>query len=162
MSLGIRIGSDAVEKKVLADVAEHGWHCLNVLEEDGNPPWSFSIGFFETWKFPELIIVGLKREVAHGVLSIVARQLAKGLAPDLGAVNGDLVEGYACCFLEVPTSRYRDYVGTAKWYYGGDAFPIYQIVWPSKQGHFPWHAEANEGFVRWQTLLGDPGSVSHK
>jgi Domain of unknown function (DUF4262) len=157
----IRIGSDGAEKKVLSDVAEYGWHCLNILEEDGYAPFSFSIGLYETWKFPELIIVGLKREVAHGVLNIVATALKEGNRPDLGATNQDLLEGYACCFVEVSKSYYRDYVGTARWYYGGDSFPLYQIVWPSKQGHFPWHSDASESFVRWQPVLGEGASTSN-
>jgi hypothetical protein len=157
-----RIGSDDAERKVLSDVAEYGWHCLNILEEDGYAPFSFSIGFYETWKFPELIIVGLKREVAHGVLNIVATGLAKGDRPDLETPNQDLLEGYACCFVEVSKSHYRDYVGTARWYYKGDMFPLSQVVWPSKQGHFPWHPEASEGFVRWQPVLGLGASTSNK
>jgi hypothetical protein len=159
--MSIRIGSDDAERKVIRDVAEYGWHCLNVLEEDGYAPFSFSIGFYETWQFPELIIVGLKREVAHSVLNIVATGLKEGNRPDLGAMNHDLLEGYACCFVEVAKSHYRDYVGTARWYYKGDLFPLHQIVWPSKQGHFPWHSDASESFMRWQPVLGQGVSTSN-
>jgi hypothetical protein len=159
--MNIRIGSDNAERKVLQDVAEYGWHCLNILEEDEHPPFSFSIGLYKTWQFPELIIVGLKREVAHGVLNIVATALAEGKRPDLAATNDDLLEGYACCFVEVSKAHYREYVGTARWYYEGAAFPLYQVVWPSKQGHFPWHSDASESFVRWQPVLGEGASTSN-
>jgi hypothetical protein len=74
----IRIGSDDAERKVLSDVKKFGWHCLNIFGEDGQPPWTFSIGFHKTWNFPELIVIGLKREVAHSTLNIVATQLAEG------------------------------------------------------------------------------------
>lgn len=53
-----RIGNDVGEKKVLADINEYGWHVTNVIEDDDHPPWSFTIGLFETWNHPELIIVG--------------------------------------------------------------------------------------------------------
>jgi len=35
-----RIGIDLAEQKVLADIAEYGWHCMNVVEDDGQYPWS--------------------------------------------------------------------------------------------------------------------------
>lgn len=152
--MAIRVGSDEAERKVLSDVAEYGWHCLNIHPDGDSAPWTFTIGLYKTWGFPELIIVGLKSEVAHGILNIVATGLAKGSRPDLSAVNDDLAEGYKCCFIEVSKERYLEYVGTARWYYGGNDFPLYQIVWPSNHGYFPWHADANEGFVQWQSVLG--------
>jgi hypothetical protein len=63
-----RKGSDIGERKILADIAEYGWHCMNVVEDDGHPPWSFSIGFYETWQYPELIIIGRSRATAHQML----------------------------------------------------------------------------------------------
>jgi Domain of unknown function (DUF4262) len=131
----IRIGSDDAERKVLADVKKFGWHCLNIFEEDGKPPWTFSIGFHKTWNFPELIVIGLKREVAHSTLNIVATQLAEGTRLDLALASDELFNDFACCFVEVPTPMYREYVGTARWFYGGDAFPLYQIIWLSGDGY---------------------------
>ena len=86
----IRVGSDATERKVLADVNEFGWHCLSIFEENDQPPFTFSIGFHETWNFPELIVIGLKREVAHPTLNIVSTLLAEGRRLDLSASSNDL------------------------------------------------------------------------
>jgi hypothetical protein len=60
------IGKDASERKVLEDIAEYGWHCVNIFAEDDLPPYSFTVGVFDTYKHPELIIFGLPREVASG------------------------------------------------------------------------------------------------
>jgi hypothetical protein len=152
----IRVGSDDAERKVLADVEKFGWHCLNIFEEDGQPPWTFSIGFHKTWNFPELIVIGLKREVAHSTLNIVAIQLAEGRRLDLASATDELFNDFACCFVEVPKPMYREYVGTARWFHGGDAFPLYQIVWPSRDGYFPWNESASESYKQWQPVLGCP------
>jgi hypothetical protein len=32
-----RAATDEPERIVLANIAEYGWHCVNVLEDDGNP-----------------------------------------------------------------------------------------------------------------------------
>lgn len=42
------------------------------------------------------------------------------------------------------------------WYYMGDDFPMYQIVYPSKDGEFPWHPNATDAFRAFQPILGDP------
>jgi hypothetical protein len=150
-----RIGTDDAERKVIADVERFGWHCVNVLEESGDPPWSFSVGFYHSWKQPELIVVGLKREAAHAVLNIVAGTIAAGGTLDYSRSTDELLEGYSCCFVEVPTRHYYEYVGIARWFYSGNKFPLYQVVWPSKEGHFPWHHEARESFRQWQPVLGE-------
>lgn len=149
-----RIGTDDAERKVLADVRQFGWHCLNILEEDGRPPWTFSIGFHETWNFPELIVLGLKHEVAHSTLNIVATRLAEGRRLDLALASDELFNNVACCFVEVPKAIYREYVGTARWFYGGDDFPLHQIVWPSQEGCFPWNEPASDDYKHWQPVLG--------
>jgi Domain of unknown function (DUF4262) len=72
MSQPQRIGRDMAERKVLTDISEYGWHCMNIVEDDGHPPWSFTIGFYETWQLPELIIIGRSRATAHEMLSQIA------------------------------------------------------------------------------------------
>ena len=152
----IRIGSDDGERKVLADIKKFGWHCLNIFEEDGQPPWTFSIGFHKTWNFPELIVIGLKREVAHSTLNIVATLLADGRRIDLAVPSDELFNNFWCCFVEVPKPIYREYVGTARWFYDGDDFPLHQIVWPSRDGYFPWNESASDSYRQWQPVLGHP------
>jgi uncharacterized protein DUF4262 len=154
--MNIRIGSDDAERKVLADVKKYGWHSLNILEEDGQPTWTFSIGFQKTWNFPDLIIVGLKSDVAHSTLNIVARLLAEGRSLDLAAISDELFEGVSCCFVEVPKTSFREFVGTACWFYGGTDFSLYQIVWPSRDGHFPWNTAASSSYKHRQPVLGYP------
>jgi Domain of unknown function (DUF4262) len=55
---------DDLEKIVIANINEYGWHCVNVIEDDGHPPWSYTIGLYDTWEHPELIIVGILRLAA--------------------------------------------------------------------------------------------------
>ena len=145
--------TDDGERKVLDDIAKYGWHCLNILEENDQPPWAFTIGLFQTWKHPELIVFGLKRAVAHEILNIVAQGLAENRRMDLSQPTDDLLQSGGCVFVEVPQSQYHEHVGFARWYYQGNNFPLYQIVWPSRDGWFPWNAKAPESFRLWQPVL---------
>lgn len=146
--------SDEGERKVLDDIGKYGWHCLNILGEGSLPPWTFTIGLFQTWKHPELILFGLKRETAHAILNIIATGLAEDRRIDLSLPTDELIESGSCVFVEVGQSQYREHVGFARWYYQGDDFPLYQIVWPSKDGYFPWNAKASDSFRDWQPVLG--------
>lgn len=58
-------GTDLAEEKVLDDIAEYGWHATNVVEDDGHSPWTFTIGLYDTSRFPELMIIGRSRVTAQ-------------------------------------------------------------------------------------------------
>jgi hypothetical protein len=41
-----------LDKIVVNNVNEFGWHCVNVIEDDNRSPWSYTIGLCETWDTP--------------------------------------------------------------------------------------------------------------
>jgi len=59
----------------------------------------------------------------------------------------------ACVLVKVPETEYHEHVGFCRWYYEGNAFPLYQIVRPAWDGYFPWHAQASEAFRAAQPVL---------
>ena len=148
------VAEDAGEQKVLDDIAKYGWHCVNILAEGHEGPYSFTIGLFHAYQYPELLIYGLKSEVAHKVLSNAVEDLPQGRRLDLNAPTDELLVGYSRCFVEVPASKYFEHVGWARWYYRGNGFSLYQIVWPSRDGYFPWHPKASQEFKQCQPVLG--------
>lgn len=154
------VGKDALEQKVIDDVAKHGWHCVNVLAEGDDGPFSFTVGLFHTYSHPELIIFGLPSNVAHQVLHIAVEAIRNGQPIDMGQPTDELLEGYSCCFVEVPRHQYAAHVGFAQWFYLGDEFPVYQVVFPSRDGHFPWHPNSTESFRALQPVLGIPQQAS--
>jgi uncharacterized protein DUF4262 len=105
------VAEDAGEQKVLDHIAKFGWHCVNILAEGHEGAYSFTVGLFHTYQHPELIIYGLKSEVAHKVLSNAVEGLPHGKRVDLNAATDELLVGYSCCFVEVPSSKYYEYVG---------------------------------------------------
>jgi len=152
------VGEDESEQKLIDDVAEHGWHCVHIMAEDEHVAYSFTVGLYETYGHPELIIVGLSPGVSHQILSIVADAARVGVPLDLARSTDALINHYSCCFAEVPLSEYYEHVGFASWYYQGNNFPLYQIVWPSKSGQFPWHSQASLEFRAAQPMLGQAAS----
>jgi Domain of unknown function (DUF4262) len=146
---------DDLEKIVVSNINEFGWHAINVIEDDGHPPWSYSIGLFETWEFPELLIIGRSRATSYAMLNSIAKIIELNDPPDLTDPNGYLLLGMKCRFVEVLPRYYADYVGFALSYYRKRHFPLFQIVWPNTDGLYPWHPHAPKSLREWQPALGN-------
>jgi Domain of unknown function (DUF4262) len=147
-------GEDSGERKVIADIAKFGWHCVHIHGEGDIVEYTFTVGLFQTCQHPELIIFGIPSKVSHQILTIAADAAKSGEPLELSQTTQSLLEGYPCCFAEVPRTEYREYVGYARWYYEGDGFPLYQIVWPARSGQFPWDQLASAEFKRAQPVIG--------
>ena len=151
-----RTARDEPERIVLSNIREFGWHAVNVIEDDGHPPWTFSIGFYETWNHPELIVIGRSRATSQEMLKTLATQIEDGDPPNLSNPGPYPILGSPCHFLKVNTRYYSDYVGFALWFYRKRQFPLYQIMWPGNDGHYPWDERASKPFKEWQPVLGEP------
>ena len=147
------------ERTVLHNVDTFGWHCTSVTRDDpgDDPPFTYTVGLFETFGAPEMIVFGLGQDVAHSLLGIYARRLAEGDPIALDVPSTEIIADYACVFVPVARSRYLDYVFSALWFYGEAEFPVYQLVWPDPSGRFPWHPEAGRRFRSEQPVLGTHG-----
>lgn len=151
----MRQAHDKAEQKVLDDIANFGWHFVSVLEDEAQPPHGFTIGFFETFKHPEVVIIGLDAKLMHSMASGIAKNLKEGLSIPLGQHYPGLLDGFDCVLVNVDKKHYQSHVGFARWYYEGNNFPLAQCVWPSNEGVFPWQENAPSNFVSWQSVLGN-------
>ena len=144
------------ERTVFANIEKHGWHCTSVGGGDGDPCFTYSVGLFDSFNHPELLVIGLSTELSHSMISSVARSAAENNPLDLNESCDDLLADAPCVFVEVPCACYADWVISARWYYQGDDFPLYQIVWPSVDGPFPWERGADADLISSQPVLGKP------
>ena len=147
------VGDDPGDRKLLDDVATHGWHCVHILEDEDGPEYSFTVGLFHSFGHPELIIFGLSAKVAHQILEIMVDAAKAGTPIDLSKPTDELLNNYTCCFADVPHAQYHEHVGFCRWFYEGNHFPLYQIVWPSRAGLYPWHPDASAEFKAMQPVI---------
>lgn len=148
------VGDDEKEQRVINDISEFGWHCVNILADSEGPEYAFTVGAYHTFGIPELVIFGIPKNVAHQILTNAITGLRTGAIKNMADPTDELLNGYDCRFAKVPESSYQENVGFCRWYYEGNSFPLYQIVWPSKSGYFPWDKEATESFHAIQPLIG--------
>ena len=147
------LGQDPSEQNVIDNIAKFGWQCVHIHAEGESVEYTFTIGLFQTYKHPELIIFGLPSKVSHQILSIAADAARSGTPLDLTRPTDALLEDYLCCFGQVAKTAYRDHVGYARWYYEGDDFSLYQVIWPCRSGFYPWHPLATAEFKRAQPVI---------
>jgi hypothetical protein len=145
------------DEKVIADVAEFGWHVIKVPEDVEGPAFAFTIGLTKTFAHPEVIIFGLALSTMHGTLNNIGALVRAGKRFEPGDVTQELLKRYACEFVRVPRSAYPDFFGSACRFYGGDAFEALQCVWPDRGGRFPWDDAVDDAVRRCQPLLGSRG-----
>ncbi|MEO1081756.1 MAG: DUF4262 domain-containing protein [Pseudomonadota bacterium] len=134
------------EEKALKDIEEFGCHVLNVLGDDEGPGFSYSIGIERTSGQPELIVTGLKSELANWMVNEYNARVRTREAFQPGAFYSGFIDGFDVTFREVEEKHYADYFGWANWLYDGDQFRVLQLIYPSTQGFWPWDSEATADF----------------
>ncbi len=145
---------DSAEQKALADIEQYGCHVIHVAGEGELPPFTYSVGIWKSSHRPELIVMGLKRKIAHFVVNEYNRRARNGDELQDGQVVSGFLEGFDCFLREVDKAHYADHLGWARWLHEGDHFPVLQLIWPTTAGIWPWQPEASDWFRKWQPILG--------
>ena len=137
---------DADEQTALDNIAKHGCHILHILEEGDYPRFTYSIGIQRQTGQPELIVTGLKRELAIWVVNEYSRRVAEGEVFRPDELYDGFIGNFQVTFKEVEKQHYREYFGWARWLYRGDDFRVLQLIYPSTSGVWPWDANATEDY----------------
>jgi Domain of unknown function (DUF4262) len=130
------------EQQVLDNIEAFGFSIMHVKEskkgEVEEPGFSYTIGLFKNYQLPELLIIGLDQELRHTLIDNISLDYPEGKGLEVGAYNADIVESFDCLVVEVAQEYYDEYLGWARWFYKGDAFPAVQVIYPDLLGLFPW------------------------
>jgi hypothetical protein len=59
------------DKKLVSDIEQVGWHVVMIPEDDEGPSFAYSIGLFQTFGHPEIIICGLGLDLMHQMINIL-------------------------------------------------------------------------------------------
>jgi hypothetical protein len=141
------------EQSIHDDVQRFGWSAMNVFEDKEGPGFQYSIGFFRSFKHPEVLIFGQQRNVMHGMLTRIADGIREGKQYAAGTEAEDILDGYRCVFRIVPSKLVPEYLGFANWFYDYKEFSVVQCIWPDREGRFPWDSEASEELRRREPIL---------
>ena len=146
--------SAELDKEVQDNIDKFGLNVRHVFSNDNLPPFSYSIGLFRSYGHPEIIMIGLKQELAHTLINNMAYDIKEGKTFAPFKFEADILDDFDCYFIDVDKSNYDEYVGGAQRYYDGDGFPLLQCIYPTVKGIYPWEDEWPEEIKNLQPILG--------
>lgn len=148
------------DEKLLADVADYGWHVLKIFGKDATPGWAFSIGLYKNFNHPEIVVFGLNDDFMHSLINSIGEDVRSGKRFVIDDLYPDLIEAYSCTFKPVNQVWYDHFLGYANWFYKGQNYPVLQCIWPDKNDRFPWAPNFNPNWMWAQPLLFNEEPVS--
>jgi len=148
---------DEHERNFVSKIREHGWFNTRILAEAEDPGFSFTTGFWVNTSQPELIIFSLRDGLAHDVLWDLFREAKAGVALAVGKRTDQVFANLPAYVFPMAKRHYREHLGWSRWFYGGDKFPCLQIVWPDREGLFPWEPGFDPAFANDQPDLTEKG-----
>lgn len=132
-------------------IAEQGWTVVNVLADAAAQEYSYTVGLASK-RLPELIMVGMRREVAQLCLNTIAEQLIAGKAFTPGKPIENTFKDAPVAVWPVSFATAQAWLTLAK-DLTGDSWPALQVCWPDQQGFFPWQEGYSLAAVE-QPILG--------
>ncbi len=143
----------ASDRKLLQTLEEWGWFVIKVGASDSLPAFAYSLGLYERFKHPEIVLFGLDFEIMHRLINDAGKRIRQGQTYEDRHRYNDLLDGHECEFRRVDPRRYDGLLNYAVWYYRSQPFPALQLVWPDSQGHFPGESGFDEKFTKVQPCL---------
>jgi Domain of unknown function (DUF4262) len=144
---------DAAEEEALANIKRVGCHVIHVFAEDDLPAFSYSVGIQRSAGAPEVIVIGLKHEVAHIVVNEYNNRVQDGERFTTGELYAGFLENFEVTFERVDRRHYQEHLGWDLWLYGGDDFEVLQLIYPTRSGVWPWDPEGPRLFGSLQPIL---------
>ena len=139
---------------VAATVGEHGWAISGRHGDETAPPWAYSVGMWLTCQAPELIVCGLPVENGAAIINAMGARIADGADLDPDDVLDDVCPAPLALRPVDMSWRATDGLLTiSNAFYGMVRPPYLQVVWPDRDGRFPWDQGFQPAFDRMQPLL---------
>ena len=147
------MNDSAFEKRTLANIAQYGCSVIHIAAEDALPPFAYSVGITKTSNAPELVVIGLKQEIAHFIINEYNRRIRAGERFPADKQYGGFIDHFDVLAKAVDQSYYEEYFGYGLWFYEGPNFQVLQFVYPTTAGVWPWEPKASDWFRSNQPLL---------
>ncbi len=128
---------DATGLRLLADVAQAGFHAVEASPDEG-PPHAYTVGLFRSWDHPEVAVFGLAPEIMQAAVARLGERVRKGERFEHGDVAVAVLDDRAVTFRRIVPRHFAEHLARAVWYHGGARFPALQAVWADADGRFPW------------------------
>lgn len=151
--------SDEQLRRRLVEAAErHGAAVVHIPADERGSSYAFSVGAWRRFGRPEVVAIGLPREVAHAVVDTYVQRSGTGERFTPGTTYLGFLNDCPVTFEKVAKPYYPEFLGSAVLVYGDDDFPALQLIASSpSESRFPWEPDAPGGFAAHQPVLTGTG-----
>lgn len=129
---------EAIARKVRADIERVGWHLVLVPPDEHTPGWAHSIGLWERFGHPELVVFGSDLSVLGPLLNALGARVRAGQRLEADTELEGVLQGLPLAVRAVAPRWVQTFLGNAAWHAGHPDLPALQVVWPDARGRFPW------------------------
>jgi len=141
------------------DDLDDGLHLIHVEASDQHPAYSFTYGLWRAFKHPEVAVFGLEPETADDLLQAIADDVEDGQRFAAGETRDGIVHGYPVWFGRVGAQQVRALLEGFDGPLGAADVTMLQVVYPDRQGRWPWQEDVRVGFRALQPVLErEPGA----
>jgi hypothetical protein len=130
--------ADEVDRRVQADIERHGWHVVLVPPEADAPGWAHSIGLWQRFGHPELLVFGSEPRQLGALVNALGERVRGGRRFATGETDAGILHGLPFAFRAVAPRWTSVFLGNAAWHYRSAEFAVLQGFWPDRDGRFPW------------------------
>ncbi|MBO9428062.1 DUF4262 domain-containing protein [Sulfitobacter sp. R18_1] len=142
------------EDKVEANIREHGHAVINTMSDSKTSPvtLSYTVGLSQKGT-SDLMMMGFKHEMMHGLLNDTVKLLDKGdLIKDPRRLS-KVIQGFDVLLQPVPKLDAARFAYALKSHSKGSDLNLVQVFLPDPQGRFPDDEGCDIGYARMQNHL---------
>ena len=147
----------ALRKWLINTSEQHGAAVMHVAGDETGAPYAFSVGAWRRFGRPEVVAIGLPKEVGHAVINTYVQRAGAGETFVPGQLYDEFLQGCPITIEKIAKMHYPEYLGSAFAVYAGAGFPALQLIAATPEGNFPWQPDAPEGFAEYQPVLTESG-----
>lgn len=146
-----------VVDKLLADVERVGYSVVSVGGDKPSPPFAYSVGLEKTYKHPEIIITGLRAEIAYSLINDIASKIKEDSSVfKVGVSYEKIVKGLPVRFILASEENKIEYARMLGVCYEPESLEnvqLLQMLWPDPDGFFPFESQFEERLRAAQPVL---------
>ena len=155
---------DPVQGRIARSIATHGFGVLAVGPGEEEPPFSYTIGFAQTYGHAEVMVAGLPPVLAHTLLSAVGRLVKQGSILADWSTSTEIIKAHPVVFrrLSADAAVQNFPYAASNWQEDvlGRPLEICKMVLPDPEGLFPWDSACSPAFSAVQGWLLDGCGLS--
>ncbi len=123
---GMKLSAEAVNDKVRSDIEQYGWSIIASEFQGGI--YAHTIGLEQSFKHPEIEVLGLNEELATVFLNELAKLVKQGTELKNGMTISDFVEGYELMLVTNPSDPNGEPTIDGR----------LRLIWPDTNHRYPW------------------------